>query len=44
VALLPGVPATIDVVLGAAVFLGALRLLGRFPPELADALRRRRPA
>lgn len=41
VALVPGVPATVDVVIGSAVFFAALALMGRFPPEVRDALRRK---
>ncbi len=40
VALVPVIPAVADVVLGSAVFFGVLALLGRFPPEVRDALRR----
>jgi uncharacterized membrane protein YhhN len=40
VGLLPKVPATIDVILGSAVFFAVLALMGRFPPEIRDALRR----
>jgi O-antigen/teichoic acid export membrane protein len=40
VSLLPKVPATIDVILGSAVFFAVLALMGRFPPEIGDALRR----
>jgi len=43
VALLPGLPPLADAAIGVVVFGATLTALGRFPPELAEAIRGRRP-
>jgi O-antigen/teichoic acid export membrane protein len=40
--LVPGLPAVADLVIGALVYVGGLRLTGRFPPEVFEAIGARR--
>lgn len=40
IAFVPGVPAVLDVVIGAVAFLALLLVVGRFPAEVRDALNR----
>jgi O-antigen/teichoic acid export membrane protein len=40
--LVPGVPTAIDLVMGALIYVAGLRLVGRFPPEIFEALGTRR--
>jgi O-antigen/teichoic acid export membrane protein len=42
VILVPGLPAVVDLAVGALVFVVGLRLVGRFPPEVREALGTRR--